>query len=231
MNIEQAKLYPKVRAKAGTTVSVYKKSDYQSNGTVLLSSKLTSFAGGENIGVIQVVYTMKSGNHLALIQLEKPYVNWFVGYSHVLAFIDNLEPIGETGVINNSNTYYSIGNDVNIRKTPSLTGAKFPSKLNKGDIIGTSDGVVSNNFLKFNLRIGGVGYVSKTYVTLQAPTKAAVTKSIVTVDPKTGEQTNESVPVILQPDSQIDYTRIIIGSVVGVVVGWIFTKIINSFSK
>lgn len=229
MNLEQAKQYPKVRAKANTTVSVYKKSDYQSNGTVLLSSKLTSFSNGENIGVIQMVYTMKSGNHLALIQLEKPYVTWFVGYSHVLAFIDNLEAIGETGV-NTSNTYYSIGNDVNIRKTPSLTGAKFPSKLNKGDIVGTSDGVVSNNFLKFNLRIGGVGYVSKTYVTLQPPV-TNITKSIVTVDPKTGVQTNETVPVITQPDSQIDYTRIVIGSVIGVVAGWIFTKIINSFSK
>lgn len=230
MNLEQAKIYPTVRAKAGTTVSVFKKSDYQSNGTVVLSTKLETYQGGSEIGIIQSVYTMKSGKHLALIQLSKPIVKWYgLRYSHVLVFIENLEAIGETGV-SAGNTYYCIGNDVNIRKSPRVTAGKFSAKLNKGDIIGTSNGVAVNGYLPFNLRMGGVGYVSKVYCTLQAPSKN-ITKTIATIDPQTGVQSKEVVPIIPQPESKIDYTRIVIGSVVGVAVGWLFTKIVGFITK
>ena len=229
MNLEQAKQYPSVQAKTGVSVAVYKKSDYQSNGTVVLSTKLGTYKTGEKIGIVQAVYPMKSGKHLALIQLAKPIVTWFIGYSHVLAFIDDLESVGETGVMP-GNTFYCVGNDVNVRKLPSLAGAKLPTKLNKGDIIGMSDGVVTNGYLKFNLRIGGIGYVSKTYCTQQIPIKT-VTKTIVSLNPQTGVQTQETVPIITQPDSKIDYQRVVIGSVLGVVVGWIFTKIVSYIWK
>lgn len=229
MTLDQAQKYPLVRAKTGVSVAVFKKSDYQSDGTIILSTKLSTFQSGEQIGIVQVVYTMKSGKHLALIQLSKPIVNWFIGYSHVLAFVENLQAVGEIGPVA-GDTYYSIGNDVNIRKTASLTGTKSPSKLNKGDIIGTSDGVLHNGFLKFNLRLGGIGYVSKTFCTLQTPVKI-VTKEIAALDPKTGIQTQEAVPIITQPESKVDYTRVVIGSVIGVVVGWIFTKIVGLIWK
>lgn len=228
MNLATAKTYPLV--KANRALSVYRTSDIQSTGVCLLSNPILAYKTGETVGVISKVYEMPKGDHVAYIQLFEPVKSGIYSYSHALQFITNLDEVKQVGTNPIGRTYYSTGDNVNIRKSASLTGAKFKNQLFKGDIVGTSDGVVTNGFLKFNLKIGGTGYVSATYCTLQEPAKA-VTKTVNITDPLTGKETATQVPVITEPAKSFDLQRTAIGAVIAFVVTFALSKIVNSFSK
>ena len=58
---------------------------------------------------------------------------------------------------------------VNVRTSPSLT-ASIVKKLNAGQTVGKSDGYQENGFILFALNGGGIGWVSRDYVTRQNTT-------------------------------------------------------------
>lgn len=228
MNLATAYTYPLV--KANKALSVYRTSNIQSNGVCLLSNPILSFKVGETIGVIAKVYEMPKGDHVAYIQLFEPIKSGIYSYSHAMQFISNVDEIKSLGDGSVGKTYFCTGDNVNIRKSASTTASKFKNQLSKGDIIGTSDGTLSNGFLKFNLKIGGTGYVSKTYCTLQSPAKA-VTKSATITDSLTGQTQSVNIPVITDPIKSFDVVRTVIGGVIAFSVTFALTKIVNSFSK
>lgn len=68
-------------------------------------------------------------------------------------------------------TYYiSSGRTrVNVRTAPSLTSGVIKT-LNAGQTVGKSDGYQENGFILFALNGGGIGWVSRDYVTRQTTT-------------------------------------------------------------
>lgn len=64
------------------------------------------------------------------------------------------------------NAYYiaSGRTGVNVRTAPSLT-SNVLKKLNGGQLVGKSDGYQENGFILFALNGGGIGWVSRDYVT------------------------------------------------------------------
>lgn len=84
------------------------------------------------------------------------------------------------------NTYYisSGRTGVNVRNAPSLTSGII-RKLNGGQMVGKSDGYQENGFVLFALNGGGIGWVSRDYVTRQTtttPTGTPTTQPPVIVD-------------------------------------------------
>lgn len=58
---------------------------------------------------------------------------------------------------------------VNVRTGPGLTYGVI-KKLNGGQVVGKSDGYQENGFILFELNGGGIGWVSRDYVTRQTTT-------------------------------------------------------------
>lgn len=80
---------------------------------------------------------------------------------------------------------------VNVRTTPSLTGG-ISKKLNAGQMIGKSDGYQENGFILFALNGGGIGWVSRDYVTRQTasvPTNPGTDSNPVIIDDLPPENT------------------------------------------
>jgi hypothetical protein len=235
MNLQTAYTYPLVKANPNKSVKIYRTSDIQSTGLIKLSNVITELNAGQTIGVITKVYEAPKGDHVAYVQLYSSAGNFIYIYSHGLVYLSDIEVVSmvstaNPSVISTLKTYYCTGNNVNIRKTPSTAGKTFGTQLDKGDVIGTSDGKVQNGYLGFNLRMGGFGYVSQKYVTLQAPAKSiTVTKQI--TDPMTGKTETVSAPIITNPESSIDWKKTVIGAVVGVVISCGFSILIKTFSK
>lgn len=55
--------------------------------------------------------------------------------------------------------------NVNVRDLPNQTTSKVLKKLNGGQIVGLSNGDELNGFMLFDLQGGGIGFVSKNYLT------------------------------------------------------------------
>ncbi len=63
---------------------------------------------------------------------------------------------------------------LNVRSTASTASTKnIIGTLNKGQLVGTTDGTNSNGFLQFTLATGGPGWVSKNYITTTKPAGTA----------------------------------------------------------
>lgn len=54
--------------------------------------------------------------------------------------------------------------NVNVRDLPNQTTSKVLKKLNGGQIVGLSNGDEINGFMLFDLQGGGIGFVSKNYL-------------------------------------------------------------------
>ena len=230
MNLATANKYPIV--KANRKFSVYRKSSILGNGLCRLVLPVGSYSAGATVGVIVKVLEMPKGDHVAYIQLSEPVSSGLFTITHGLQFLSNLDEVPAVVPFDATNVrlYWCTGNSVNIRKSASTTAGKFTVKLDKGDIIGTSDGVLKNGFLKFNLKQGGTGYVSKTYCTLQEPAKA-VTKVIQITNEVTKEVQKVEVPVIPEATQKFDLQKTAIGAVIAFGVTFALSKIVNNFSK
>ncbi|MVM34985.1 hypothetical protein GO755_33465 [Spirosoma sp. HMF4905] len=78
----------------------------------------------------------------------------------------------------NSATYYVIPgpNSVNVRSTATSASSKnILLVLKPNALIGTTDGTTSNGFTLFSLASGGMGWVSRNYITSKVPAGALPT--------------------------------------------------------
>ena len=229
ITVEQAKQKPVVTASATKSTQVW--GTGTNDGVIFrLSTPLTKngYSKGDKIGVIVDVYPFKEGSYnLARVQLLKPVTVGLSKYTHGFVFLAEVDLFGTQPVssASMSKTYYCIGNSVNVRKGASTTADKYSYQLNKGDIIGYSDGVETNGFYKFLLQTGDIGYVSKTYCSLQPP--AQITTQV--VDKKSGQTV--TVPVLPENKSQLDITKTVIGAAAGAVAAYLVTKIIQLITK
>ncbi len=229
ITVEQAKQKPVVTASATKATQVWGKG-FNDGVIFRLSTPLTKngYSKGEKIGVIVDVYPFKDGSYnLARIQLLKPVTVGLSKYTHGFVFLAEVDLYGTQTVSTSSmnKAYYCIGNNVNVRKGASTTALKFPYQLNKGDFVGYSDGVITNGFLKFLLQTGDIGYVSKTYCSLQAPAQITTQVS----DKQSGQTV--TVPVLPENKSQLDIQKTVIGAAAGAVAAYLVTKIIQLITK
>jgi hypothetical protein len=231
MNLQTAYTYPLVKANLNKSVKIYRTSDIQSTGIIKLSNVIAELNAGQTIGVITKVYESPKGEHLAYIRLYSTVGSFIYIYTHGLVYLSDIELVNMVATSNASlKTYYCTGNDVNVRKAPSVTGTTFGTQLDKGDVIGTSDGKVQNGYIGFNLRMGGFGYVSQKYVTLQAPAKSITTTKTIN-DPMTGKSETVAAPIITNPESSIDWKKTIGGAIIGVVVSWGFSIFLKKVTR
>lgn len=229
VTLEEAKSHPIVVGNASSGARVFGKA-IQEKFLYRLSVPLFSFKVGEKIGVITRTYPVKDGNNIGIIQLIKPITKGLVKYSHVFVLLNDISVSGEKP-LQVGQLYYCTATRVNIRKGANITSGTLGIQLDKGDPIGYSDGVAVNGFLKFNLKTGGIGYVSKIYCTLQEPFVNEVTKNVTVANPLTGINETEKVPVIPELSPTTDWKKTAIGAAISAVVVFGVTQIIQKIWK
>lgn len=221
ITIEAANKNPLVVASSNLTVW----GEYVKDGNIArLSKSLGIIKTGLKVGVIVATYFSGEGRHFAKVQLITPVSKLLTKYTHGYIYLSDVN-LFVTAVTptTTDKTYWCTGNKVNIRKSASLTSAVV-AKLDKGDIIGQSNGVLSGQFLKFNLALGGIGYVSNQYCTLKSPELPVVTQPL-TIKDTDGKETTVQIPVVQPIDGSIDWLRLGISIVASFVGGIILRKI------
>lgn len=184
------------------------------------------YKNGTRLGVVSEVYTFPNGQSIARIQLINPVTVKLNKYTHGYIFLEQVSESATTKT-GTGKTYYCVGNSVNVRKSPSTTASKYSYQLDKGDVIGESDGVDNNGFYRFTLRTGDVGYVSKTYCSLQAPASVTVSK---TTTNSSGQSQTIQVPVLPGDTSTFDWQKTAIGAVLGTAIAFVVTRILTSLT-
>ncbi|MFC0182500.1 hypothetical protein ACFFJX_07985 [Pseudarcicella hirudinis] len=192
-----------------------------------LSKSLTTIKTGGKVGVIVATYYSGDGKHFAKVQLVNPVSKLLTKYTHGYVYLADVNLFG-TAVSTpaTGKTYWCTGSKVNIRKGSSVASAVL-AKLDKGDVIGTSDGILYGQFLKFNLALGGVGYVSNQYCTLKSPELPVVTQPLTVKDSTSGKETTVQIPVVQPIEGSIDWLRLgvsIVASFIGGIILRIFKK-------
>jgi hypothetical protein len=209
--IEQAFKY--VIVKAGKVNTRLYGTVYQANGVNKLDSLLKTVDLGTSLGTIVQTYRMPDNNHLARILLLEPITIGFKQYSHAIVLLNDVDGVAAPSTpISANKMYYCLGNNVNIRSKASKTSTKLKQQLQRGDRIGTSTGIVTNNFLKFDLAIGGIGFVSLDYCTTQEPS------SVKTADGST---------VISDVQSTINIAKTAATAIISAIVGFVVTKFLT----
>lgn len=225
VSIQESKSFPLVKASSFVGTKAWTKGT-QDGFIYRLSNIVNTYKSGTVLGVLTKAYSIKSGNSFGVVQLLKPITKGLTKYTHVLVLLSDISTVVETSsVVPKGNLYFCTATNVNIRKSASTLSATFPSQLTKGEPIGYSDGIVENGFLKFNLKIGGIGYVAKTYCTLQEP--SIVTMPVTKSDPLTGIDKTEDVPVIDNPKGSLDIWKTALGAGISAVVVFVASKIFN----
>lgn len=227
ISIQDSKKFPVVKASSSIGTKAWAKGT-QDGFYYRLSNIIKTYKSGETLGVLTKAYNMSDGNNFGTVQLLKPITKGLTKYTHVLVLLSDISAIGDATSLT-GNLYFCTATNVNIRKTASTLSGKYPSQLTKGEPIGYSDGTVTNGFLKFNLRIGGIGYVAKAFCTLQEP--AIVTTTVTKADPLTGKNVSQDVPVIDNPQGKVDYWKTALGAGISAVVVFIVSKFLNKEMK
>ncbi|MFC0181461.1 hypothetical protein SAMN04515674_104274 [Pseudarcicella hirudinis] len=222
ITIEAANKNPLVIASANLTVW----GEYVKDGAIArLSKSLSTIKTGVKVGVVVATYYSGDGRSFAKVQLINPVSKLLTKYTHGYVYLADVNLFGAAVTpTTNGKTYWCTGSQVNIRKSPSLTSAVM-AKLDKGDIIGQSDGVLSGQFLKFNLALGGIGYVATQYCTLKSPELPVVTQPLTVKDPASGKDTTVQIPVVQPIEGSIDWLRLGVSIVASFVGGVILRKI------
>ena len=167
-----------LRVKTGSSavgLSVY--SSYNYSGSLLglpkfeASTLITSIANDQVFGVVQSVDTV---NKVALFTFSyKVYSKTGKQISHAYCDLTKCDKIDS--IIANGKKYYASA-DVNIRNASGTLGT-IRTVAKKGDYLGFSDGIADKNgFCRFQLAMGGVGYVSKKYISTSQPAREIETK-------------------------------------------------------
>lgn len=178
--------------KTTAKISLYENMTYDSNGDIVKDSGdiFSELNAGEQVGIVEANFT---GGKFVYVQLIKPVTVNLKKRYYALVLTDKLVKLSENTPTTQTLDYYAKCSEtsvVNVRLSASLTGV-IKTKLKNNSLIGKSDGTVTNNFIKFNLASGGVGFVHKDYATrTKAPLTAAVTKTgtVVKENPLTGQQ-------------------------------------------
>ncbi|MDR6564951.1 MULTISPECIES: hypothetical protein [unclassified Arcicella] len=223
VTIQESKSYPLVKSSSSIGTKAWAKGT-QDGFIYRLSTIVNTYKTGTTLGVLTKAYSIKSGNSFGVVQLLKPITKGLTKYTHVLVLLADISTVAETEAPK-GNLYFCSATNVNIRVSPSKLSAKLPSQLTKGEPIGYSDGIVQNGFLMFKLRSGGVGYVSKTYCTLQEP--SLVTIPVTKANPLTGKDETQDVPVIDNPKGTLDIWKTALGAGISAVVVFVASKIFN----
>ncbi|NBB32019.1 hypothetical protein [Cellulophaga sp. BC115SP] len=182
---------------------------------------------GLQLGIIQDVY---EDSKLALVQLYKPILYMLKYRTNAIVPLSDLTTISTPTVVSGTKNYYCTGDSVRIRTGASLTSA-IKSAVNKGNLIGQSDGKSVNGFLKFNLATGGVGYVAEQYCSTVKPvTSQPVKKTVTKTDTSTGKTKDV---VVTQVDTGEGWTvkEVIIKGAIGAVAGFLAIKLIGKLFK
>lgn len=182
---------------------------------------------GLQLGIIQDVY---EDSKLALVQLYKPILYMLKYRANVIVPLSDISTISTPTVVSGTKNYYCTGDSVRIRNGASLT-ATIKNQVNKGDLIGQSDGKVTNGFLKFNLALGGVGYVSAQYCSLVKPSPTVqVVKKSVQKTTSTGETKTVEVSSVSTGEGW-SVKELIIKGAITAVVGFVTVKLLSGIFK
>jgi hypothetical protein len=220
--------------KAIKKVSLYENMVYDEGGNTVISqgTPFASISAGEQIGIVEATFTQQN---FVYVQLFKPITVNLKKRYYALIFTDNIQELPAKTASSETIEYFAKcqpDSSVNIRLSASLTGT-VKAKAKNGSLIGRSDGKVGNNgFLKFNLALGGVGYVHKDYVT---KTKTAVTiekttEKVTVTNPLTGKD-EEKARTTITTNEGWTVQDVVIKTVIGAVIGFIITRILGKIFK
>jgi hypothetical protein len=117
-------------------------------------------------GIVQEIDTV---NNVALVMLSiQVFDKAGRQITHAFCELSKCEVL--EAIIANGQRYFA-NNDVNIRNASGVAST-IRTVAKKGDYIGFSDGVKDRNgFCRFQLAIGGIGYVSAKYISTSKPAR------------------------------------------------------------
>lgn len=205
-------------------VKLYEKATWDNDNKVEFGTEIGKMNNGLQLGIIQDVY---EDAKLAKVQLFKTITYNLKARGSVIVPLSELSAISTPTVITGTKNYYCTGDSVRIRTGASLTSG-IKSAVDKGDLIGQSDGKSVNGFYKFNLALGGVGYVSAQYCSLVKPTVNQPVKKTVSKTDSTGT-TKEVVVTQVETGEGWTIKEVIIKGAIGAVAGFFAIKIIKLF--
>lgn len=220
--------------KAKNKVSLYQDMTYDKTGTSVISkgSPFSSIGSGEQIGIVEANFI---GQNFVYVQLFTPISVNFKKRYYALIFTENVVEISEKSASTGTEKYFAKcqpDSHVNVRLSGSLLGT-IKTKAKNGSFLGHSDGKVNaNGFIKFNLALGGVGYVQKDYAT---KTKTVVklentTEKVTVTNPLTGKD-EEKDRTTLSTSEGWTVQDIVVKTVIGAVIGFVITKILGKIFK
>lgn len=220
--------------KASGKVSLYENMTYDTTGNSVLNqgTPFATIASGQQIGIVEAGFAEQN---FLYVQLFTPITVNFKKRYYALINTENVVQIPAKTSSNGTFPYYAKcdpNSNVNVRLSGSLAGT-VKAKAKNGSLIGDSDGKANaNGFLKFNLALGGVGYVHKDYAT---KTKTAVTldkttETVTVTNPTTGKTEQKEV-ITLSTSEGWTVQDVVIKTVIGAVIGFIITKILGKFFK
>lgn len=186
-----------LRAKTANSVSVlnlYSQYNYSANtlGLPAFSDafKVATIANGTPFGIVQEI---DKNNNVALVMLSIKVFKGGKQITHAYCNLALTEPIN--AIISNGKKYYATAN-VNIRNSSGLAST-IRTIAKTGDYLGYSDGIKDKNgFCRFQLSIGGIGYVSAKYISTSKPARAYDTTT-------NGNTVTESVKSVYSTNQKI----------------------------
>jgi hypothetical protein len=153
-----------------------------SNTVFLPADLVKQIPNGNTFGIIQEIDNV---NNIALVALSIQVYKFGKQISHGYVSLSRCEKIN--AITSTGKRYFATIDALNIRDKPSLLST-VRSKALKGDYLGFSDGIADKNgYCRFQLAIGGIGYISAKYISLTKP--ARTVKVITNNDNSITEQT------------------------------------------
>lgn len=209
-------------------VKLYDSADWDDDGkNIKFGNVVNKKNNGLQLGIIQDVY---EESKLVKVQLYKPILYMFKYRANVIVPLSDISAISTPTVVSGTKNYYCTGDSVRIRNGASLTST-VKTQVNKGDLIGQSDGKATNGFLKFNLALGGVGYVSAQYCSLVKPTPTVqVIKKVVQQTISTGETKKVEVSSVSTGEGW-SVKELIIKGAITALVGFVTVKLLSGIFK
>lgn len=194
--------------------NIAKANTAKTNGYDSLSERpviLATYNSGEVIGTFQGFHKNSAGTTFAKVKLNKPVSNgWFGWEVFGKTYTDAFFLLSDVSIFSNTNLDSTTktlqraactANGVRLRTNATLA-SEIITTFNQGDIIGVSDFVADNDFIKIGLAVfvekdgktHGFGYMHKDYV------KPAEQADIEVADGSTGNSVNDVTAALPRQD-------------------------------